>query len=117
MAIIHIPLCLPLLAAMAWKAVTPPEKRTPQGLCENLWAGQLCLDQENMAVHKEWLRKFWNELRGKGDIAGLEEGFKRVWSTEIKDWFPLVTRENLKHPTSGPVMTYTTNDILAWLAL
>jgi len=61
-AVVHIPSSLPGLSAIAWKHMTDKSNRTVETMIQNLWFGQLHLDEDLQTEHMEWEKEFWNSI-------------------------------------------------------
>ena len=88
-AAVHIPSCLPFIAARCWLQFT--DTPSVQKFLENLWAAQFNLAPELMARQKLWEETFWNVTVQRGSSNFETQGFQsRYWETKATDVYLLL---------------------------
>ena len=88
-AAVHIPSCLPFIAARCWLQFT--DTPSVQKFLENLWAAQFNLAPELMARQKLWEETFWNVTVQRGSSNFETQGFQSCyWETKATDVYLLL---------------------------
>nr|VZH98728.1 unnamed protein product [Spirometra erinaceieuropaei] len=114
-AVIHIPSCVPIVAAYSWVRVTMPADWTTNKFLSNQWAAQLALNSDLMVRQRNW-EMFWNESVRKGGEHFEQNGFNlEYWRTKAGDMYPLMTSAGQKFPSKEGSGTYDEDDLNAWL--
>jgi hypothetical protein len=117
-AVVHIPSCVPFIAAFAWKFITPIPNRNVNALLQNLWAAQLNLNVELLNIQRLWEENFWNNDVRKGGNNFQNEGFQEeYWITKSADRYPLVRPNGTIYEPTGANGMYNGADLEAWLNL
>jgi hypothetical protein len=91
-AAVHIPSCVPSVAAVAWILMRKRSERSVEGFMMNLWAAQLYVSDELMIMQKIWEYDFWDTVVTKSKSKAFEnKGFnEEYWSTKAKDDYKLL---------------------------
>jgi len=113
-AVVHIPSCVPFMAARAWLHVTKnPSKDT---FLANLWASQIRLSQTLMDEQKAWETNFWAQTVKKGGSKFEAKGFNETyWVTKSADNYPLLLKDGtVLAPSNG--VNYEEADLITFFA-
>lgn len=91
-AVVHIPSCVPNLAAVCWIAMRSEKTITLESFVNNLWFPQLRVDNNLKLRQKAWETSFWNTAVKKGSAAFEKQGFNEgYWATKANDSYPLIS--------------------------
>ena len=94
-SVVHIPSCVPFLAARIWLQMTPMADCTMERFVRNLWAAQINLDDDLLARQREWEAVFWDEVVTKGGNNFERARFNRsYWDTKAADKYVLLNGLN-----------------------
>lgn len=91
-AVVHIPSCVPNLAAMCWISMRVDSEIDPDAFVNNLWFSQLRVVNALKMKQKNWEASFWGNVVKKGSAAFEKQGFNEsYWNTKAADSYPLIT--------------------------
>lgn len=89
-AVVHIPSCMPFLAALVWLRIT--KQPDLNGLLSNLWAAQLNLNDAMQLRQKAFEEDFWTNKVRSSKSSSFNPGFHpEFYDTKSADTYPLMS--------------------------